>query len=392
MPDASISDYLGVQTNNVAEYTGVVRALELARELGAGEVHLLLDSKLIVEQLSGRWRVKDAKLIPLWAAARATLDGFLRWTADPRATGAEHGRRRACQRGDRSGGRGWRGVRRPATGAQRMSRAWAWIRSHWQIIVAPLLTIGVILGAMIWSGSSDPPVSGTMLTDNPAGFVEGEPYEPDIDPADFSTTITNPYMPLVPGTSLSYEGGGERVVVTVTGRTRQVMGVETVVVRDREWRGAALVEDTEDWFAQDGDGNVWYFGEDTAECRDGQVTSHAGAWEAGVDDAEPGIVMLGAPRVGDTYRQEYYAGQAEDAARVRELGATVDFGDGTTYEEVLVTEDFTALEPGVLEHKFYAPEVGLIEEQAVRGGGGVRLEAITVDDPGIAAAGPLCQG
>lgn len=86
-PDASISDYLGVQTNNVAEYTGVVRALDLARDLGAAEVHLLLDSKLIVEQLAGRWRVKDAKLIPLWAAARATLHGFSRWTAThvPRA-------------------------------------------------------------------------------------------------------------------------------------------------------------------------------------------------------------------------------------------------------------------------------------------------------------------
>jgi ribonuclease H / adenosylcobalamin/alpha-ribazole phosphatase len=86
-PDASISDYLGVQTNNVAEYTGVVRALELARDLGAAEVHLLLDSKLIVEQLAGRWRVKDPKLIPLWAAARGTLGGFRRWTAThvPRA-------------------------------------------------------------------------------------------------------------------------------------------------------------------------------------------------------------------------------------------------------------------------------------------------------------------
>jgi probable phosphoglycerate mutase len=80
-PDASISEYLGVQTNNVAEYTGVVRALELARQLGATEVHLLLDSKLIVEQLTGRWRVKDAKLIPLWARARQTLGGFERWTA-----------------------------------------------------------------------------------------------------------------------------------------------------------------------------------------------------------------------------------------------------------------------------------------------------------------------
>jgi probable phosphoglycerate mutase len=80
-PDASISEYLGVQTNNVAEYTGTLRALELARELGAAEVHLLLDSKLIVEQLAGRWRVKDAKLIPLWAAARGVLSGFERWSA-----------------------------------------------------------------------------------------------------------------------------------------------------------------------------------------------------------------------------------------------------------------------------------------------------------------------
>jgi ribonuclease HI len=86
-PDASISDFLGHQTNNVAEYTGVVRALDLARELGAREVALLLDSKLIVEQLTGRWRVKDAKLIPLWTAARKTLAGFERWTAGhvPRA-------------------------------------------------------------------------------------------------------------------------------------------------------------------------------------------------------------------------------------------------------------------------------------------------------------------
>lgn len=86
-PDASISDYLGIQTNNVAEYTGTVRALELARELGAHEVHLLLDSKLIVEQLTGRWRVKDAKLIPLWSTARGVLGGFARWTANhvPRA-------------------------------------------------------------------------------------------------------------------------------------------------------------------------------------------------------------------------------------------------------------------------------------------------------------------
>ena len=86
-PDATISEFLGVRTNNVAEYTAVVRALALARELGAREVDLLLDSKLIVEQLAGRWRVKDAKLITLWEEARRTLRGFDRWSAThvPRA-------------------------------------------------------------------------------------------------------------------------------------------------------------------------------------------------------------------------------------------------------------------------------------------------------------------
>jgi probable phosphoglycerate mutase len=87
IPDATISEFLGVQTNNVAEYTAVVRALALAAELGAREVSMLLDSKLIVEQLAGRWRVKDAKLIPLWEASRGILRGFERWSAThvPRA-------------------------------------------------------------------------------------------------------------------------------------------------------------------------------------------------------------------------------------------------------------------------------------------------------------------
>ena len=111
VPDASISDYLGVQTNNVAEYTGVVRALELARELGAREVHLLLDSKLIVEQLAGRWRVKDAKLHPALDGGAPDAGGFDRWSAAhvPRAQNSR--RRRAGQRGDRPGRR-----RRPGVG------------------------------------------------------------------------------------------------------------------------------------------------------------------------------------------------------------------------------------------------------------------------------------
>jgi hypothetical protein len=221
--------------------------------------------------------------------------------------------------------------------------------------------------------------------------VDGADYAPEIDPADFGTTIANPYMPLVPGTTRTYEGGGERVVTTVTGSTRPVMGIDTVVVRDRAYDGTALIEDTEDWFAQDVDGNVWYFGENTAECAGGNVSNRAGAWEAGLDGAMPGIVMLASPRLGDYYRQEFYEGVAEDVARVRELGSSADHGGGKVYDDVLVTEDFTALEPGQLEYKSYAPKVGLIEERSARGGARVRLTDVAVNaEPEPATAGELC--
>jgi len=288
-------------------------------------------------------------------------------------------------------GRGWLGVALAVVwGGLTLFAAWAWVMGRRRIVIAPLLTAVAILAVVIIGGRAGPPVSGPFLTDNPAGVVQGVEYRPVIDPADFSTTVTNPYMPLVPGTSWVYEGGGERVVVTVTGNTRQVMGVATIVVRDRAYRGTSLIEDTNDWFAQDRDGNVWYFGEDTAECRGGAIAGRAGAWEAGVDGAQPGIVMLAQPRIGDYYRQEFYAGRAEDVARVRELGATVDHS-GTIYRDVLVTEDFTALEPGQLEHKSYAPEVGLVEERHVGGGAGVQLTEVAVDPVPVASdADALC--
>jgi hypothetical protein len=289
-------------------------------------------------------------------------------------------------------GRGWLGTAVAlAWGVLTLLAAWAWVMGQWRIVIAPILTALMLFAVSQLGGPAPLPVAGPVLTDNPAGVVAGSDYRPDIDAGDFTTAISNPYMPLVPGTTRVYEGGGERVVVTTTGSTRTVMGIETVVVRDREYRGQALVEDTEDWFAQDEAGNVWYFGEDTAECRDGAISGRPGAWEAGIDGAQPGIVMLADPRVGDYYRQEFYAGRAEDVARVRELGAAVDH-DGHVYRDVLVTEDFTALEPGQLEHKSYAPEVGLIEERDASGGTPVRLTEITVDpEPEVSAADSLCQ-
>lgn len=208
------------------------------------------------------------------------------------------------------------------------------------------------------------------------------PYDPAIDPADFVATIDNPYMPLEPGTTLVYEGRSdgetETITVTVTDRTKQVMGVTTTVVRDTVEIDGKLFEDTFDWFAQDRLGNVWYFGEATKEFEDGKVST-AGSWEAGVDGALPGIVMLAEPEVGERYRQEYYAGEAEDMGLVLELDATAETKHGT-FEDVLVTRDWTPLERGVAEHKFYAPGVGMVREEAVKGGSGV-VELVKITRP-----------
>ncbi|RJQ46975.1 MAG: hypothetical protein C4534_01940 [Gaiellales bacterium] len=205
-----------------------------------------------------------------------------------------------------------------------------------------------------------------------------EPYSVEIDPADFVAGVDNPYLPYRPGTTWIYEGetdeGTERIEVTVTGETREVMGVTCVVVRDQVRIDGELVEDTLDWFAQDRDGNVWYFGEDSKELENGEVVSAAGSWEAGVDGALPGIVMQADPVIGETYHQEYYRGEAEDMAKVLSLDETVELALGA-YTGCLQTEEWTPLEPGIAEHKFYARGVGVILEEKVKGGEG-RIELI----------------
>jgi hypothetical protein len=200
-------------------------------------------------------------------------------------------------------------------------------------------------------------------------------------PARFVATVDNPFLPLVPGTRFTYQSrtpdGLERTVVEVTRDTRTITGAPCVVVRDTVTRGGQPVEDTVDWFAQDGDGNVWYFGEDTKEYENGRVARTEGSWEAGVDGAQPGIVMEAHPKVGDTYRQEYYRGHAEDRADVLSLTATatVPFG---AQQDLVQTKDYTPLEPDVVEHKYYARGVGLVLEVDVRGGTG-RVELVSVE-------------
>jgi hypothetical protein len=198
---------------------------------------------------------------------------------------------------------------------------------------------------------------------------DGGDYTFDLTPADFVAGIDNPYLPFVPGSRWVYEGEGEQIVVEVLAETRVVMGITATVVRDTVSEDGELIEDTYDWFAQDVSGNVWYLGEETVEYQDGAPVSTAGSWEAGVDGALPGIVMPANPQVGHSYRQEYYAGEAEDMAEVSRIDQTTMIAMGA-YSSVIVITEWTPLDPSVVEEKFYAPGVGMIQEVKVRGGSG----------------------
>ncbi len=168
-------------------------------------------------------------------------------------------------------------------------------------------------------------------------------------------------MPWVPGTRWFYTGGDERITVHVLHRTRLIEGITATVVRDTVKVDGETIEDTFDWYAQDRRGNVWYLGENTREYENGQVVSREGSWEAVVDGASAGVAMFACPRVGVPYRQEYYAGHAEDVGKVLELSTRVVVPAGH-YRHVRITLDTTTLDRAVSEVKFYAPGVGVVRE------------------------------
>jgi hypothetical protein len=195
----------------------------------------------------------------------------------------------------------------------------------------------------------------------------------NLDPADFTTQIDNPYFPLPVGAQwvvrvTNQEGTVQRQAITVTNETKPIAdGVTARVVNDVVNEGGKPVEITKDWYAQDKEGNVWYFGEDTTEIHPNGKRDSSGSFEAGVDGADAGIAMLAQPTAGQTYREEYYAGHAEDRSRVLALDqqAEVPFGH---FQDVLLTEDYTPVEPNVLELKMYAPGIGQVLAQTVSGG------------------------
>ncbi len=207
-------------------------------------------------------------------------------------------------------------------------------------------------------------------------------YDPVINPANFVAVINNPYFPLTPGTTFIYEGqtaaGLEHVEFFVTHNTKVILGVTCVEVHDTVKVNGELTEDTLDWFAQDKDGNVWYFGENSKQLAGGLIVGLEGSWTGGVGGAKPGIVMKAHPAVGDFYRQEFALGTAEDMAEVVSLteSVTVPYG---SFHNCLETAETSPLEPDALENKFYRAGIGNVLTRDVTTGETSALVQITTE-------------
>lgn len=212
-----------------------------------------------------------------------------------------------------------------------------------------------------------------LLLSVAASFIVGaaRAASSDINPSDFVANVDNPYMPLVPGTVFRYQGHVDKapsaITVTVTNQRKTIEGVSTLVINDVVSVRGKDVERTTDYYAQDTRGNVWYFGEDSFDLVRGKWVRSDGSWQAGVDGARPGIIMEANPKVGDVYQQEFYAGHAEDMAEVLSTNGSVTVPYGS-FRHVLLTKEWTPLEPGVTEQKYYAAGVGNVKTVMVEGG------------------------
>lgn len=240
----------------------------------------------------------------------------------------------------------------------------------------------VTMSAACGSPAATPPAATPAASPTTEPRTITEPYAPDIDPAAFSTTVDNPFFPLVPGTRTIYdattEDGRQRTITEVTRDTKKVMGVDAVVVHDSVYLDGGLLEDTFDWYAQDRDGNVWYFGEATTKFDAGSADT-TGSFESGINGALPGIAMPAKPQVGDRYRQEYAKAIAEDTGEVLDLAGRETTPLTGPVTDLLVTKDVNPLDPeSAIENKYYARGVGLVLTLHVTGPA-ERDEAVTTE-------------
>ena len=234
-------------------------------------------------------------------------------------------------------------------------------------ITATAVCIFAAAGVAIAAGVTHPGAAGAATA---GGLPQGGEVV-QLNPADFTVNITNPYFPMAPGNRWVYverePGHTSRVVMTVTDETKRIAnGITARVVRDVVSEGKELVEVTDDWYAQDKDGNVWYLGEATTEYVNGKPATTKGSFEAGVDGAQAGVAMPAKPVQGLSYRQEFSRGQAEDSAvvlAVREQ-AQVPFGH---FRNVLVTKDLNGLKLKFVEYKLYARGVGPVMTLGISG-------------------------
>ena len=237
-------------------------------------------------------------------------------------------------------------------------------------LTTSLLVLPILLAAGCGSGGSG---GESSSKGSEAQIVSGAgPGGPaQVSAGDFSATVNNPYYPLKPGTTYRYRGvkdGNPTIdIYAVSHEIKAIEGVPCIAVNDSLYEAGKLEEQTTDWYSQDGKGNVWYFGEATRELNaHGKTTTTEGSWQAGVDGARPGIFMAANPQPGQSYRQEFYKGHAEDRFKVLDLTSAVTVPAGS-YRTALLTEETTPLEPGVVDHKYYVRGVGNVKEVTARG-------------------------
>jgi len=200
----------------------------------------------------------------------------------------------------------------------------------------------------------------------------GPGWPKTLHPSDFVARVDNPWFPLKPGSKWFYRGkddhGHFADKMHVKHKRKKILGVYATIVHDVVLRDKRRREVTNDWYAQDQHGNVWYFGENTKELdRHGHVTSREGSFKSGKNGARPGVLFPGHPRVGQTARQEYLKGHAEDHFKILDTSARVK-SHYVSSRHAVETKEWTPLEPGIVDHKWYVRGVGDVKEKTVKGG------------------------